>query len=256
MNTLTIIQTDHPDHQQLTDLLQLAEHCRKYDHIALSAPVDPEDHAVHFLLYKCMNHSKILFASLSLICYDEETAECIAFTHPEHRRNGYFSRLLEQAEELLGNSCILFPVSGNCPDTLAVLEHLDAELDSQELQMELNLSDAAVVPTNDRFTLSCQNSESGLTEWLLLGEHPMKLLGSCQTSRISETSVCLHHVEILPQFRGLSYGTVLMEKLIHKLKSAGISRIILQVAGDNQTALALYKKQGFRITETLSFYLY
>mgnify|MGYP005804173691 FL=1 len=32
--------------------------------------------------------------------------------------------------------------------------------------------------------------------------------------------------------------------------------VLLQVSGDNAVALRLYEKTGFRITETLSYYLY
>ena len=35
-----------------------------------------------------------------------------------------------------------------------------------------------------------------------------------------------------------------------------LTAVSLQVSGENEPALALYKKTGFRITETLSFYLY
>ncbi|MGN0159705.1 MAG: GNAT family N-acetyltransferase [Brotaphodocola sp.] len=104
---------------------------------------------------------------------------------------------------------------------------------------------------------SCIDKEQGLQEWVLSKRSSfLQTLGSCQTSVLSDTAVCLHHVEILPQFRGCGYGTILIQQLILALKEQGFSKIILQVSGDNSAALALYKKQGFRITETLSFYLY
>lgn len=254
MNTFTIIKTTHLDHQQLQDLLQLEKLCQEHDHISLSVPTDPDEETIHFLLY---NNEKILFSALSLLFYDEHTAECIAFTQPDQRNQGYFSKLLDAALDENEEYDILFPVSGACPDTLAALEHLGAELDSQELQMELDFKEVNEPSTNDPCFLSCQTDDPSLTNWHLSSPQPENLvLGSCQTSRISCTSVCLHHVEILPEFRGRGYGTLLIEKLVQELKSLGISRMILQVAGDNQAAIALYKKQGFRITETLSFYLY
>ena len=36
----------------------------------------------------------------------------------------------------------------------------------------------------------------------------------------------------------------------------GIRTLTLQVSGQNLGALALYKKTGFRIRDTLSYYLY
>jgi ribosomal protein S18 acetylase RimI-like enzyme len=48
----------------------------------------------------------------------------------------------------------------------------------------------------------------------------------------------------------------MLEKLFALLAAAGIKKVILQVSGGNDSALALYKKAGFRITETLLYYLY
>ena len=94
--------------------------------------------------------------------------------------------------------------------------------------------------------------------WELCSTHTASpvLLGTCRTSCVSDSCVCLHHVEILPRFRGRGYGTSLLTRLLSSLRQAGICRVILQVSGDNKAALALYEKQGFRITETLSYYLY
>ena len=44
--------------------------------------------------------------------------------------------------------------------------------------------------------------------------------------------------------------------LVSSLEREGIRRICLQVSGSNEPALHLYRKTGFRITETLSYYLY
>lgn len=81
-------------------------------------------------------------------------------------------------------------------------------------------------------------------------------LGSCLTTRISDTCVCLHHVEIRKSLRKRGLGTALICGLLAQLPAFGITRIILQVSGDNAPALSLYKKTGFAITQSLSYYLY
>lgn len=260
MNPIHIIKSIHLDQKQQLQILQLTKQCREHDGISTSYPLDPEDHAVHFLLYNKtpFQETPILLSALSILSYDEETVECTAFTHPDHRQQGYFSMLLERALEEIGDCDILFPVSGSCPDTAATLSALEAELDSCELQMELELStDRCPCDAPAVLTVSETDPEEDLTVWCLFENSSLsKCLGSCQTSLISETSVCLHHVEILPEFRGCGYGTIFMKKLITALQEQGIKRILLQVSGDNHAAMALYKKQGFRITEALSFYLY
>ena len=51
-------------------------------------------------------------------------------------------------------------------------------------------------------------------------------------------------------------GTAFLGLLLPALAEEGFSRIILQVSGSNAPALALYKKIGFRVMETLLYYLY
>lgn len=256
--SLSITETDNPSDEQLRDIQNLVSICRQRDGISLSCPLDSDDPVQHFLLYGKAR----LLSVLSVLPYDEETAECTAFTHPDLRRRGYFSLLFTRALEVctyLEECDILFPASDSCPDTLATLHALEAELCGEELQMELFFSQAAMFDISPDFSLRSYNTnEELLQKWKLYQNtsSDTRQLGSCQTSFVSETCVCLHHVEILPQFRSRGYGNVLMQLLIREFAESGLERMILQVAGDNEPAIALYKKQGFRITETLSYYLY
>ena len=259
-----IVETICPDEEQTDRILQLVRLCQQHDHISISCPLDPDDSALHFLLYGTSDNTCRLLSVLSVLQYDTESAECTAFTHPDWRQQGFFSRLLSLALESLEDCDILFPVSGQCPDTMAALHAIGAEPESQELQMELNLTAAGLSEAGLSEPASLPvllhtgiESETGITEWTLYKDTDCtKILGSCQTSAVSDDCVCLHHVEILSGFRGRGYGTLLMQRLLHALQVSHIRRVILQVSGDNAAAIALYKKQGFRITETLSFYLY
>ena len=51
-------------------------------------------------------------------------------------------------------------------------------------------------------------------------------------------------------------GFLLMSRLIYCLQKTQIRRLLLHVSGSNVPAVALYKKTGFGITETLSYYMY
>lgn len=234
-------------------------------------------------------------AVLSLSILDEETAECRAVTAPAFRRQGYFSALLEEAETLAGERDLIFPLPDSCADGLAVMRALEAECLSTEYEMAcrippstdlsglLSPCDASsctnqnhTFPETARWTLIAQkpDSENGLflhvrEETENSEENPSAFfqsatadfriansIGSCLTTRISESSVCLHQVEIREDLRGNGFGTILICTLLEQLADFGIKRVILQVSGENAPALSLYKKTGFAITQSLSYYLY
>lgn len=288
----TIFQSCPLTDTQISHIRQLTDICCRHDQIELSYPADEKEpehepgHADtedsmsgrsrHWLAY---DNGGTLAAVLGLVFYEDSLAECTAFTHPDFRRQGLFSALLELALEETEDLDILFPVSGTCPDTAAVLDALGAELESCELQMEMELSEMSAKDDCKcragaaGFTLNqCSPDESGTATWLLFSDSLTGMpatptcCGSCQTSPVSNSpgpassgssfSVCLHHVEVLPQYRRQGCGTALMELLLARLARDGFRRVILQVSGDNEAALSLYKKTGFRITETLSYYLY
>ena len=79
--------------KQLQEIADLTTFCHRHDGIELSYPVE-EEHLTHFLGYLADGR---LAACLTLISYEETLAECCAFTHPEFRRQGFFSRLLDEA---------------------------------------------------------------------------------------------------------------------------------------------------------------
>lgn len=281
-----ICQTGSLTDEQVKQVKQLICRCQETDCTSLFYPFEEED-CHHYLLYEhaggnfsTSDNTSTLCAVLAMIPCETEV-ECSAFTRPDRRRNGYFTALLETALETFEEYDILFPVTGNCPDTLATLEALDAEVESQELMMELELDewsngyadvtgyvltesdmlesedDFCDIPTDDGRTWELRSADSsGFADSSSAAGGASILLGTCQTTSVSDTCVCLHHVEILPQFRQKGYGTILLTRLLSALKESGTERVILQVSGGNEAALALYKKQGFRITETLSYYLY
>ena len=68
-------------------------------------------------------------------------------------------------------------------------------------------------------------------------------------------SVYFYGFEIKRAYRGKGYGQSFLEVMI-RLLSSDYRQITLQVSSLNTAAVALYKKTGFRITDTLSYYLY
>lgn len=253
---------------QIKEIRAVVDACCHNDHGSLSYPLT-ETAVDHYLLY---DEDQTMCAVLAWIGADdgsESYIECIAFTRPEARNRGYFSALLEQAIEDHNECDILFAVPEGdtvCFDTAATLRAIEAEYDSSDYRMELELQ-----PENHTLSelhlclLPEQNpvQTANPVSWTLsripspdADSSDTDVLGTCCTSLLSGECVCLHDVEILPGLRGRGYGTRLIRMLASALLDAGIRRIILHVSGENQAAVALYKKTGFRTTETLSYYLY
>ncbi|MCI8268537.1 MAG: GNAT family N-acetyltransferase [Lachnospiraceae bacterium] len=257
--TPAIHQTSCLTTDQQQALLSLVRLCQKHDSLSLSYPIHTEDGAsAHYLLSDSRDR---LLSALALLPLDDATCECIAFTHPAHRQKGYFSRLLALALESCPECDLLFPVSGTCTDTLAALDTLGAELSHQELRMERKLSlPLPYMPSIQNHHVELLTPESVFSEnavWQLFLSSPANIIGSCLTSLVSPEVLCLHQVEITSRLRGQGFGLALLCLLLsHLQQKDDLKRILLHVSADNIPAVSLYKKTGFRITETLSYYWY
>lgn len=246
-----------------TQKLQIAsfvEQCCRHDHTRLVYPLE-EKNCSHYLMTSPQGE---LLAVLGLILYPHSHVECSAFTAPEHRQKGYFYDLMNEAEDEYEEYDVMFLVDEACKDTVAAMEALGAEMDHHEIQMEFRQRDAALTDGPDSSPAGlCLVSRKDRSVpqnlcWELVQEEKKgkKLLGTCQTLALSPSHVCLHHMEIPEKLQGQGYGTCLVRLLKEALAKDGITRILLQVSDDNPPAIALYKKEGFQVTETLACYLY
>lgn len=315
-------KTGHAEIIEKTELLspeqkeavrQLIEVCRAQDDVRLSYPMEPDMAESHYLLWK--DQDRQLLSVLAFVPYDETGAECIAFTHPKYRNRGCFSRLLTQVVEDYEDCDILFPVSGECEDTMAALQALGAELESCEHQMQRELDSSTYMESKENkedtayaentahvektaYAENAARAENIASDVGVQAAEKAKLVenaeGQCgrkeienrsgkaagnflkgdvaitfypwgydcaaagmmRTSPVSEHGVCLHHVEIFPEFRGRGMGKQMICLLLERLAECHVRTVILQVSSDNLSALRLYEKTGFQITETLSYYLY
>lgn len=261
---MKIIDTFSLTKTQIHEITQLTKACCSHDHIRLTYPCEESGDACrHYLLYEADGSLSAILAMLPL---DGQTAECSAFTRPGYRRQGYFSHLFELAMERYEDYDILFGVPESCRAAAEVLSALGAELETREHQMELILPESAYSGESDTNSRSVPASHAGLSiissaeknpasaTWTLMKDKTP--VGHCLITQVSDTCACLHQLEIAEPLRQKGYGSSFLALLLPRVASAGIRKIILQVSGHNQAAMALYQKTGFRITETLSFYCY
>lgn len=180
--------------------------------------------------------------------------EGIPLVHPDFRRQGIFSSLLSNACKsgcCPGEDDLFFSVRPKQTLWKQVLEAIEAEKTGEEYMMESSLeclpslSSAARHTSPDDLAISFQDS------WGKASAPHVSCRLSCQGS-----SVYLYQLLTEEEFRrqGLAYDFLC--SLFFRLKALGFSSVRLQVSGENLPAMALYKKTGFHITETLSFYRY
>lgn len=212
----------------------------------------PLEDAVFFVLYEL---DEIICSAAAFIREDDTTFECYAFTAPEFRRRGFFSEILDSAiDELDEDTEFIFYTNGNDRDTLAALDALEAEPVLEEYMMEILLSDRTSskhFSADDPFPLSVRTADMDGTETL-----QYETASGTVNISVFSTYYYLYGFEIREELRGKGHGTVFLSQVMDDLARKNPMPLRLQVSGDNIPALALYKKTGFQITETLFGYLY
>lgn len=253
---MKIMQTTALTEKQIEEIMALEKCCKDAYPLKISFPLEEE--ASFYLLY-----DPELVCALALIppapgC-PGAAAECVAFTLPLKQRRGYFTALFDAAETELGDIDLLFLTDHSNEGAARTLEALCTEFDYNEHRMELNLRDAEITdicPDHLRLFFHIEQTESAVTfTFSLKNDLRQAPIGNCRAECYSEAA-CLYGFELLPALRGIGLGKEAFLLSINYLKTKGIVTAFLQVSGDNEIAVHLYEKTGFRITETLSYYLY
>lgn len=256
--------------QEKNALESLLLACRGKEPITLSIPEDGDG----FLLAwdgecaepegGCPGRQKDLLACLVYCRACEDEWECYAFTRPDRRRQGIFGCLLEylcriagEQGESRGKEISLFFLSdGKSPDGLAAADAVSMEYWYSEYQMELKLKDwAGCFPgSGGLLALEQERIEESFGEGEGFGECQAfnSPYGACRLLPYGGLRYYLYHMEIWERFRGKGWGKKLLASVLSKLPPN--SQVILQVSSWNRPAVELYRKTGFRITETLSYY--
>ena len=251
---MPIVYTSAPTASQRKEIQNTYNLCCQAEPLALSCPQDAD---IYWLL---TDGGGTVLSFLAAWQTGEALWECCAFTRPGCRRKGYASRLLDTAcgeGAPLEEGDILFAADGNSPAGIRALECLGAQAAEEEYLMECALPSPMQAPSEScgpRLALG-PPAEDGAPFSASLLDADGRELGSCLLSP-SGSSVCLSSLHIREELRGKGLGTAFLGLLLPALAEEGFSRIILQVSGSNAPALALYKKIGFRVMETLLYYLY
>jgi len=80
--------------------------------------------------------------------------------------------------------------------------------------------------------------------WLLVG--PDGPCGSVQALRERGTLGAIQNVGILPAVRGRGLGQALLLQALRGMYQSGLGRVVLEVTAQNEAAVRLYRRLGFR----------
>lgn len=247
---------------QTRAFLDLIKTCQSYEPVRLGFPDDAE-----LFLFTCEQTTVI---SCLIVCkVQNDLWECYVFTHPNQRKKGLCRDLIGKLCELApADTELVFLLDHQSPDALTAFSFLEMDLWRTEYQMERRISQKEALtalpfpPAADAFSLSCkkirEDSEEGW-EFIVFScadtpSAPANPVGHCRVLKHGHARFYLYHVEISPDFRRQGLGTWLMETVMQSLPEN--TGLYLHVSADNTPAVKLYKKTGFHITETLSYYLY
>jgi GNAT superfamily N-acetyltransferase len=85
--------------------------------------------------------------------------------------------------------------------------------------------------------------------WLLMG--PLGPCGTVQGMRDRNRLGSIQNLGILPAWRGRGLGEALLLQALHGFCRVGLGRAQLEVTAQNDTAIRLYRRLGFRRSKTL-----
>lgn len=254
----------------------LVKLCREAEETSVDFPLDDSDFI--YLLYD----NQKLVSTLSLFFPDSESCECRAFTHPDFRRKGYFSMLLDEVvdeldarEEAAGSDIsFYFVTDGKSHTALMTLKALDARYWYSEYMMKLPLPSGKTVSSErctEKIHLVFYQEDNSVSfeicdmYQLPASQDPVfcrifddlqNQIGSFMLAKANQEEIYLYGFEIREEQRGKGFGKMAVEEVIHILSQISLKSLSLQVSEQNRAAFSLYKKTGFQITETLSYYLY
>lgn len=276
MNIYTFTQLPEKEKLQISLIM---EQCRSLHGLTLSFPFEDGD---LFLIYKYENQ---VVSAMAFCEMEENVYECMAITAPSFRQKGCFTRLFEKAETLFPDGEFSFVTDGSCPAAKMAIESLGGQFWYDEHFMCLNLRDFQpplsqnIVKNKTIPSLSFQVNildQANLEFYAYIMplhsdfnassdfQNHRKQAASCRLSLLNN-QVYFYALEVLRPFRRQGIGQALLNHVLFLLSTQNsealpalfLSRdsVSLQVSGDNAPALALYKKTGFRVTETLSYYI-
>jgi len=266
------------------EVLDLESVCIEHDNLRGSFFLDPslnlDPRIKSFFLYYQKGK---LISMLSMFIPTKHEAEITGYTLPTFRRKGYFKSLLGKAVEELEKFDIpelLFVCESPSIQGKKVVNALKADYKHTEYFMRLDKSRYSCLNAYRLRLLKAEQKdlERAITAYMRVFddsyEESKSLIKNCFESdarvqylavlndaiigvgsaNLEGEDVSIFGLGVVPDCYGKGYGKELLHLIVDRLLERGRSEITIEVNSENETALALYKKTGFRIEVAYEYY--
>jgi ribosomal protein S18 acetylase RimI-like enzyme len=90
-----------------------------------------------------------------------------------------------------------------------------------------------------------------LAEYIGAGPNRVESCGTIQAIRINRARANIQNIGVTPHHRGRGIGAALIVAALAGLQQVGVTRVALEVTADNDSAVRLYRRLGFRSVKTV-----
>ena len=261
----------------------LEKKCKQYDKINVSAGVEhlAKENGDHALL--CY-FNKEMVGILSWYTSDGIVANINGMVHPEYRRKGVFSNLLQRAKEDIkqqGIKTLSYRFIKGSESGFRFVKSLSTEFQRSEYSMTLsNLQNkkwlryidlylSSMEPQDFEFAVKCSSQAFGDSEeWTrqffsqmdgpshktYIAKIKGESVGIIKINYVCSNTAVIYNFCILPSYQGKGIGQDVLRKVVSLLLEEQCTSIRLGVLTSNDCALNLYKKVGFEVTSQFEYY--
>lgn len=228
----------------------------------------------NFLLYK----DNMLVSYLSFFQFEPDAVYIAAITHPDYRNKGLFNKLFSEAKttiQSLGYSKILFTISGKNIFLKSYFRNHPAKYLRSEFHMIRRDKQQEIIPSptlslkladkNDIEQLALLDSRCFDTNYETMLErfrHTLQenkrrsylaivnniAIGKAHV-HFQDELILIHDICILPDWQNQSYGTQLIKLIVNLLIEEGYCETHLDVIANNDSAIKIYQKCHFKVSE-------
>lgn len=271
--------------KELAAVKKLANLCNQYEGIELKLNYTtleqrPEGENSDFFYYV----DGEMKAFLALYAFNTHEAEICGMVHPDYRRQGIFRNLLEQGIAELqrrGIPEILLVIDNRSTSGVAFAKAVGATYKVSEHKMHLmgqpsvqpqRFEDLHVVRATieeAEFIRDCTSRAFHIQDMLPTAPEKFQQanrriyvirkgsepVGTLQATLVDGISSTIYGFCMLPEEQGKGYGRQALSTVMQELYQDGYTAQDLEVAAENDRALALYQDCGFVQTFAIDYYV-
>jgi len=90
-----------------------------------------------------------------------------------------------------------------------------------------------------------------LAQYVGAGPRRVEACGTIQAIRLGRARANIQNIGVTPHHRGRGVGAALISASLSGLQQVGVTRVALEVTADNDSAVRLYRRLGFRSVKTV-----